>query len=98
MPPCVLPHLVALIALVCASPARADDFTGRIVGVTDGDRMTVLRGRTPVKVRLHGVDAPESGQDFGARAKQAASVLAFGKTSTRRVGIPRSASSRMPED
>jgi len=31
---------------------------------------------------LHGIDAPESGQDFGSRAKQAASDLAFGRTVT----------------
>jgi micrococcal nuclease len=33
-------------------------------------------------VRLHGIDAPETGQDFGSRAKQAASDLAFGKQVT----------------
>jgi endonuclease YncB( thermonuclease family) len=35
-----------------------------------------------VKIRLHGIDAPESGQDFGSRAKQTASELAFGKEVT----------------
>ena len=48
-----------------------------MVGVSDGDTLTVLKGRTQVKVRLHGIDAPETGQDFGSRAKQAASDLAF---------------------
>jgi endonuclease YncB( thermonuclease family) len=28
-----------------------------VVGITDGDTITVLRGRTLVKVRLHGIDA-----------------------------------------
>jgi endonuclease YncB( thermonuclease family) len=35
-----------------------------------------------VRVRLHGIDAPETGQDFGTRAKQVASELAFGKQVT----------------
>jgi hypothetical protein len=35
-----------------ASLARADDFTGKAVGVSDRDPLTVLRGRTLVKVRV----------------------------------------------
>jgi endonuclease YncB( thermonuclease family) len=44
----------------------------------------VFQGRTQVKVRLHGIEAPEAGQDFCARAKQAASELAFEQTVTMR--------------
>jgi endonuclease YncB( thermonuclease family) len=82
MPHRVLPSLVALIVVAWACPARAEDFTGKVVGVSDGDTITVLRGRTLVKIRLHGIDAPETGQDFGTRAKQAASELAFGEVVT----------------
>ena len=57
-------------------------FTGRVVGVSDGDTLTVLRERTPVKVRLFGIDCPQMGQDFGSRAKQFTSELVFGKTVT----------------
>lgn len=49
---------------------------------TDGDTLTLLKGRIQVRVRLHGIDAPETGQDFGSRAKQAASDLVFGQTVT----------------
>ncbi|WP_337175106.1 thermonuclease family protein [Paludisphaera sp.] len=35
-----------------------------------------------VKVCLHGVDVPEAEQDFGSRAKQAASEMAFGQQVT----------------
>jgi endonuclease YncB( thermonuclease family) len=46
-----------LITLVLLSPARdavpaADDFSGKVVGVSDGDTITVLRDRTPVKILL----------------------------------------------
>jgi endonuclease YncB( thermonuclease family) len=57
----VLPRLAPLIAVAWASPTHADDFTGRVVGVTDRDTLTVLRWRTPVKVRLHGIDDPAAG-------------------------------------
>src|SRR5262245_9559586 len=67
----------ALLFSLLVSPAGAGDYTGRVVGISDGDTLTVLRDcRTQVKIRLHGIDAPETGQDFGARAK-AASELAF---------------------
>jgi endonuclease YncB( thermonuclease family) len=60
----------------------ADDFSGKVVGVSDGDTITVLRDRTPVKVRVFRIDAPETGQDFGSRAKAVTSELAFGKVVT----------------
>jgi endonuclease YncB( thermonuclease family) len=62
--------------------SAADGFSGKVVGVSDGDTITVLRDRTPVKIRLRGIDCPETGQDFGSRAKSVASELAFGKVVT----------------
>lgn len=72
---------VLLLAALLLTPllARADRFTGRVVGVTDGDTLTVLMDCRPVKVRLHGIDAPEQAQAFGARSKRNLSALAFGK-------------------
>jgi len=71
--------MLAAVLLLAALQARADPLAGRVVGVTDGDTLTVLVDRRPVKVRLHGIDAPEKAQAFGARSKQALSTLAFGK-------------------
>src|SRR5436305_14660114 len=76
-----------LLILVFLIPVRdvvsaADDFTGKVVGVNDGDTITVLKDRIPVKVRLFGIDCPETGQDFGSRAKGATSEMAFGKVVT----------------
>jgi endonuclease YncB( thermonuclease family) len=58
MPHRALLRLVALIVLAWVVPARADDFMGKIVGVADGNALIVLRGRTPAKIRLHGIDIP----------------------------------------
>ncbi|MFT2009596.1 thermonuclease family protein [Pontibacter sp. 13R65] len=51
----------------------------RVVAVKDGDTMDLLRNGQVIKVRLYGIDSPEKNQDFGQRAKQYASDLAFGK-------------------
>ena len=41
--------------------SQVDDvFSGEVVGVTDGDTVRVMRDRTPVRVRLDGIDAPEN--------------------------------------
>jgi micrococcal nuclease len=71
--------------LLLVSAAGAADFSGRVVGVTDGDTLTVLRDGRAVTVRLVGIDAPEKGQAFGQRAKQFASGLAYGTTVAVRV-------------
>lgn len=57
-------------------------FTGRVVGVSDGDTITVLNQKQPVKIRLWGIDAPEKAQAFGSVAKQYTSVACYGKTVT----------------
>jgi endonuclease YncB( thermonuclease family) len=75
--------LIVLALLVLASSNLfAESFTCKCVGVSDGDTITVLNGRTQVRIRLEGIDAPESHQDFGQKAKQLTSSLAFGKTVT----------------
>ena len=59
---------------------HAEELTGKVVGVVDGDTIDVLVDKTPVRIRLYGIDCPEKGQDFGTQAKKLASELAFGKT------------------
>jgi len=57
-------------------------FTGKVVGVSDGDTISALHNGRAEKVRLHGIDCPEKGQGFGTVAKQTASDLAFDKEVT----------------
>ena len=79
----ILLHLLLPLLFVFLLPSLAFvDFSGRVVGVADGDTITVLKDKTPVKVRLNGIDAPEKKQAFGARAKQFTSKSAFGKVVT----------------
>lgn len=61
---------------------EAAGFTGKVVGVHDGDTFTILHESKAEKVRVNGIDCPEMGQPFGMRAKQYASGLIFGRTVT----------------
>jgi endonuclease YncB( thermonuclease family) len=60
----------------------AEQFTGKAVGISDGDTVSVLREGKAVKVRLHGVDTPEKTQAFGTQARKFTSDLAFQQTVT----------------
>lgn len=51
----------------------------KVIAVKDGDTIELLRNGETIKVRLYGVDSPEKEQDFGQRARQYTSDLAFGK-------------------
>ena len=57
--------------------------TGRVVRVADGDTITVLdSSNTQHRIRLEGIDAPESHQAFGTQSKKNLSDLVFGKDVT----------------
>jgi len=73
---------IALLFLIAfsASSAGAAELTGGVVGVTDGDTITVLDAeKTQHKIRLAAIDAPERKQAFGAKSKQNLSDLVSGK-------------------
>lgn len=72
---------IVLLLASMASPTLAD-FTGRVVGVADGDTLSVLHDGKAERVRLNGIDCPEKGQAFGAQAKAVTSAMAFGKEIT----------------
>lgn len=71
-------HFTAALALAFSFPAWADKNTeGVVVGVHDGDTLTVLVGKQQVKVRLAETDAPELRQAFGQRSRQSLAELCF---------------------
>ena len=76
---------IPLLILLWTSSLAAQTFSAKVVAITDGDTIRVLRDRTEIRVRLHGIDAPEAQQAFYERARQFTSQLAFGKTVTIRV-------------
>ena len=72
-------HLAATGIALAISLSASADFTGKVVAVTDGDSITVLRMREPVEVRLVEIDAPERAQPYGNRSRQALTGLVRGR-------------------
>ncbi len=65
---------VAICALLLtALTCNAATIDGKVVGVADGDTITVLDAdKVQHKIRLSGIDAPEKSQPFGNHSKQSA--------------------------
>lgn len=72
-----------LATLLLATSLHAAEYQGKVIGVSDGDTITVLdSSKTQHKVRLAGIDAPEKAQAFGNRSKQSLSDLVYMKDVT----------------
>jgi endonuclease YncB( thermonuclease family) len=77
------PIVALLLCSMWVSALYGETLQGKVVGVSDGDTITVLdSSKTQHKIRLAGIDAPEKAQAFGERSKQHLSDLVFGKTVT----------------
>lgn len=65
-----------------STAVMANDSTGEVIRVLDGDTIDVLptaslyNGKSQ-RIRLYGIDCPEKGQPFGDSAKDATSILSF---------------------
>lgn len=72
-------HYISLLILILVSlHANADQLVGVVVGVADGDTITLLTDLNERhKIRLLGIDAPEKNQAYGQLSKQSLSQQAF---------------------
>ncbi|MGZ8934969.1 MAG: thermonuclease family protein [Methylobacter sp.] len=77
----IYPVFLILFFFICATYVNAAEIVeGRVVGVHDGDTVTLLlEGNKQVKIRLAQIDAPESSQAFGQKSKQSLSDMVFNK-------------------
>ena len=72
--------IVAVPAALLFGAAHAGTtIVGKVVGIQDGDTLTVLDMElTQHRIRLAGIDAPERGQAFGHKSVDHLSTLCFG--------------------
>jgi endonuclease YncB( thermonuclease family) len=72
-----------LMALALPLAALSAEWHGTVVGVSDGDTLTLLdANKAQHKIRLDGIDAPERTQPYGQRARQSLAALAHGRVAS----------------
>jgi endonuclease YncB( thermonuclease family) len=72
--------LLLIFVLFLSNIVNAKTIEGLVVGVSDGDTITVLdQQKNTYKIRLQGIDAPEKKQAFGEKSKQSLHDLVHGK-------------------
>ena len=73
--------LILLFLLLLSISTFSAEIIGKVVGVSDGDTITVLddMDKGTFKIRLDKIDAPEKKQAFGNKSKQYLSGLIFGR-------------------
>ncbi len=75
-----------ILFFLALSVALLADFTGKVIGILDGDTIKVLTdSKETIKIRLYGIDCPESKQAFGTVAKKFTGDEVFGKEVTVKV-------------
>lgn len=73
--------LIAAFLVLLPTLASAQALTGKVVGIADGDTLTLLdSANIQHRIRLAGIDSPEKGQPFGDHCKKSLSDLVFGRT------------------
>lgn len=73
-------RIIFTLLLLLSVSVYCKTITGKIIGVSDGDTVTLLDStNTRHRIRLDAIDAPESGQAYGKKSKQYLSDLIFGK-------------------
>jgi len=80
-------HFVLLFVLMLLGvKTQAENLSGLVVRVADGDTVTVLVDKNEIKVRLAGIDAPEKKQPYGTASKKNLSELTYQKVVTLQCG------------
>lgn len=75
-------HYLKLVPLLLLSVSGYTQLVGKVVSIADGDTFTMLVNNEQLRIRLHGIDCPEKGQDFSNVAKEFLADYIFEKVVT----------------
>ena len=64
---------IFLCFFVLTSTSFAENLTGKVISIADGDTVTIVNNNQQTKIRLAEIDTPEKRQPYGKKAKKALS-------------------------
>ena len=71
--------LLSSLMLFSALWLHAEEISGKVIKVADGDTLTILTSsKEQVRIRLASIDAPEKSQDFGNVSKKSLNSMCYG--------------------
>lgn len=71
--------LLSSLMLFSALWLHAEEISGKVIKVADGDTLTILtNSKEQVRIRLASIDAPEKSQDFGNVSKKSLNSMCYG--------------------
>ncbi len=73
-------RMLLVLTVLFGATENSHAWSGKVVHVADGDAITVMKSGKKVKVRLYGIDTPETKQWYGQNAKAFTSSQVMGKT------------------
>ena len=70
---------LAFFCITCSDVTNALTYEGKVIKVADGDSITILHEGKELRIRLAEIDAPERGQPFWRKSKEALANYVAGK-------------------
>jgi endonuclease YncB( thermonuclease family) len=71
--------VITVLFACLAFPNPCFPWSGKVVGVSDGDTIRAMRRGHETKIRLFGIDCPERDQPFGDKARRFTAKMVFRK-------------------
>ena len=72
-------QLFFLLCILLTDNVFAENLTGKVISIADGDTVTILTNNKQTRIRLAEIDTPEKNQPYGMKAKKALSDFIFNK-------------------